>query len=196
MPGTETGDAEPFGLAEPQWAMIDGYKAALLSGWSPDERPNEAADQLADIERDPAAFVASRSDRANRDVAGQMFKLPDGTEVRRLPNIERWIWDGSFAGRISLRYQPGTDRLPSYTLGHIGYVIVPWKQNLGYAKRALGLMLREAKRVRLPRVELTADSSNVASQKVIIANGGRFVEAFEAEHYGSALKYRYEIALV
>jgi len=81
-------------------------------------------------------------------------------------------------------------------LGHIGYAVVPWKQRRGYATKALGLMLAEARKVGLPHVELTTDPDNEASQKVITANGGVFVERFRTvAGHGGKEELRWRIAL-
>jgi predicted acetyltransferase len=195
MTAPEHAEDEPFGLAEPQLAMLDSYASALRAGWSPDNLHDVTAAHLAEIASDPAEFVYMRSDRANRDVTGRTITLPDGTHVPRIPMRERWIWDGSFAGRIGLRYVPGSDELPAHVLGHIGYAVVPWKQNRGYATRALAGILREARAVGLGQVEITCNVDNEPSQKVIIANGGRLVETFETPHYGPGKKQRYVINL-
>jgi len=80
--------------------------------------------------------------------------------------------------------------------GHNGYAVVPWKQGKGYATIALGLLLLEAKSVRLPYVEITTDSENIASQRVVEANGGKLVERFiEPPQFGSKPGLRYRIAL-
>lgn len=95
-----------------------------------------------------------------------------------------------------MRWQPGTTTLPSHCLGHIGYAVVPWKQGKGYAKAALGLLLKEAKSIGLPFVEITTDPDNVASQRVIEANGGELVEHFvKPPQFGSKLGVRYRIVL-
>ncbi len=122
-----------------------------------------------------AAFLASMEDR---EAKGPPITLPDGSAAKRLPGFRRWLWDGEFCGSIGLRWQPGTTALPPHCLGHIGYAVVPWKQHRGYAKSALRLILPEAKAVGLPYVEITADPDNIASQRVIEANGGIFVEHF------------------
>jgi predicted acetyltransferase len=112
------------------------------------------------------------------EAKGPPVTLPDGSTVKRLPGFRRWLWDGEFCGSIGLRWQPGTTELPPYCLGHIGYAVVTWKQGQGYAKSALGQLLPEAKAVGLPYVEITTDLGNVASQRVILANGGVLVEQF------------------
>jgi predicted acetyltransferase len=106
------------------------------------------------------------------------------------------MWDGEFCGSIGFRWQHGTSSLPSYCLGHIGYSVVPWKRRRGYATQALALLLPEARREGLDHVELTTDPDNLASQKVITANGGVFIERFKADAaYGGKEELRFRIAL-
>ena len=63
--------------------------------------------------------------------------------------------------------------------------MVPWKRGLGYATRALALLLPDTAKGGLDYVELTTDLSNAASQAVIRANGGELVEQFKkADMYG------------
>jgi predicted acetyltransferase len=164
-------------LVRPGPEHLASYIAALERGWSADnERGVEASrEELSRIHADAAAFLASMEDR---EAKGPPITLPDGSAAKRLPGFRRWLWDGEFCGSIGLRWQPGTTALPPYCLGHIGYAVVPWKQHLGYAKSALRLILPEAKAVGLPYVEITTDPDNIASQRVIEANGGILVEHF------------------
>ncbi|MBV8896680.1 MAG: GNAT family N-acetyltransferase [Acidobacteriaceae bacterium] len=184
-------------LVVPSERYLTGYLDALRRGWSSNtiRSAEAAAEEIADIERDAARFVALRAD--DREAKGGPVKLPDGSTVQRLPGFNRWLWDGEFCGSIGFRWQPGTAELPPHVLGHIGYSVVPWKQGRGYATKALALLLDEVRREGLPYVELTADSDNVASQKVIVANGGELMEEFrKPEQYGSAGVYRrYRIRL-
>lgn len=75
--------------------------------------------------------------------------------------------------------------------------MVSWKQGRGYATRALALLLPEAKAEGLAYVELTTDVDNVASQRVILKNGGVLVERFrKPAAYGGTEGLRYRIALL
>jgi predicted acetyltransferase len=105
--------------------------------------------------------------------------------------------DGDFCGKIHLRWQPGTADLPEHVLGHIGFMVVPWKRRQGYASAALRLILPAAAKLGLPYVEITTDPDNIASQRVITACGGVLVEHFNKPDYydgGEALRYRINIA--
>ncbi|UYN97676.1 MAG: GNAT family N-acetyltransferase [Enhydrobacter sp.] len=177
-------------LVVPAPEHLEAYADALRRGWSPDNVRLEAAarEELARIAHDPVGFLLGMDDRQAR---GGPITLPDGRQVPRLPGYRRWMWDGTFCGSIGLRWQPGTDALPSYVLGHIGYAVVPWKRRRGYATRALALMMVEARREGLSSVELTTDPDNEVSQKVILANGGAFIERFHAALYGKdELRFR------
>lgn len=180
-------------LVRPGPEHLASYVAALARGWSADsERGVEAArEELARIQADATAFLASMEDR---EAKGPPVTLPDGSTVSRLPGFRRWLWDGEFCGSIGFRWQPGTTALPPHCLGHIGYAVVPWKQGLGYAKSALRLLLPEARSVGLPYVEITTDPTNVASQRVIVANGGVLVERFvKPPQFGSKPGLRFRI---
>ena len=182
-------------LVKPSSAELPGYTAALEKGWSPDNvRKAEAArEHLAKIATDAAAFLDSLDDE---DAKGDPIRLPGGALVPRLPGFVRWIWDGEFCGAIGFRWQPGTTALPEHVLGHIGFAVVPWKRGAGHARRALTLMLPEARRRGLAHVELTTDPANMASQRVILACGGRLVERFvKPAIYGGAEGLRFRIDL-
>lgn len=184
----------PVALVWPALEHLASYVAALERGWSPDTLREEAArEELERIATNPRAFLAEQVDR---EAAGPPVVLPDGTTAARLPGFRRWMWDGDFCGVIGLRWQPGTEALPSYVLGHIGFSVVPWKRRRGYATRALALLLDDARREGLRYVELTTKLDNVGSQRVIGANGGRLVEQFTTPgEYGAreALRFRIEL---
>lgn len=185
----------PLQLLRPALEYLPGYVAALKRGWSPDNARGAAAtqDELAQIEKDARAFVERLTDR---DASGPPIGLPDGTTAQRIPGYHLWLWDGEFCGSIGFRWQPGTPSLPPHVLGHIGYGVVPWKAGRGYAKLALKLMLERAREEGLPYIEITTDPDNVASQRVIEANGGVFVERFrKLPQYGDKDGFRFRIVL-
>ena len=166
----------PVHLVWPSNEHLAGYIAALERGWSPNNlRPEASQEELALIRADPVHFLDNLVDR---EAKGPSVKLPDGTTVPRLPGYRRWIWDGEFCGSIQLRWQPSANSLPDYCLGHIGYSVVPWKRERGYAKEALRMLLLEAPSVGLRYVEITTSPDNLASQHVIRANGGVLMETF------------------
>jgi len=182
-------------LVQPTVDRLSSYVAALRKGWSPDNVRGAAAaiDELQQIDKDPEAFVDGLTDR---EAKGPPIPLPDGRTVPRLPGYRLWLWDTEFCGSIGLRWQPGTSELPAHVLGHIGYAVVPWKEGLGYAKLALKLMLVRADAEGLEYVELTTDPDNMASQKVIEANGGVLIERFRKPvQYGGHDGLRYRIML-
>jgi predicted acetyltransferase len=181
-------------LLVPAEPYLAGYVDALRRGWSPDNlRPEASQEELAAIERDPSAFLASLDDPDGR---GEPIVLPDGALAPRLPGFQRWMWDGEFCGSIGFRWAPGTAALPETCFGHIGYGVVPWKRGRGYASEALRQLLPHARTIGLPYVELTTRPDNVASQRVILANGGALVERFEApRHHGAGAVLRFRIPL-
>lgn len=181
-------------LVIPAAEHLPGYVAALQRRWSPDNlRPEAADEQLALIAQDAATFLARQIDR---EAAGLPITLPDGSTVPRLPGISLWMWDGEFCGVVGFRWQPGTSALPPYCLGHIGYSVVPWKRGRGYATEGLRLMLSYARAEALDYVELTVNADNPASQRVIEANGGVFVERFrKLAAHGGAETQRFRIPL-
>jgi len=69
-------------LVVPSLERLPAYADALRRGWSADNvRLEEAArEELAAIDKDPAAFVASLDDPEAR---GAPIMLPDGSQVPR-----------------------------------------------------------------------------------------------------------------
>jgi predicted acetyltransferase len=187
---------EPYlDLVRPSLRFLAGYIEALERGWSADSARADTAskEELAMIAADRDHFLSTQ---ANREPQGETVTLPDGSKVPRLPGYRRWLWDGEFCGLINLRWQPGSHALPPHCLGHIGYAVVPWKQRRGYATAALRQFLPCAKEG-LSYVEITTDPQNLASQRVIEANGGVLCERFvKPPQFGSTPGLRYRIALL
>ena len=94
--------------------------------------------------------------------------------------------DGKIVGMVNLRHE-----LNEYLLmhgGHIGYMTAVDERGKGYCKEMLRLCLIECKKMGIDHVLLTCDKWNVASAKVIIANGG--VLENEVDYEGENPKYK------
>jgi len=99
-------------------------------------------------------------------------ELPQGW----VPYATFWLVDeGEFVGELHFRYVL-TDYLRNYG-GHIGYTIRPSERKKGYGTQILALVLPEIKALGYRRILVTCDETNVASQKIIEANGGIFQQA-------------------
>ena len=75
-------------------------------------------------------------------------------------------------GRLSFRHRLN-DFLEQIG-GHIGYGVIPSQRRKGYATIMLKQSLVFAKAMGLDKVLLTCDTNNIASMRVIEANGGVF----------------------
>ena len=109
-------------------------------------------------------WVRYRLDRARPEVP-----RPTG----HVPSSVLWIGGDDpdeYLGSLSIRHA-----LTPYLLevaGHVGYSVRPTARRRGVATEALRLALPEAARLGLDRVLVTCDTDNVASARVIEANGG------------------------
>ena len=93
-----------------------------------------------------------------------------------------WVEGETFLGRISIRHRSTPHLLE--VGGHIGYDIRPSARRRGHATAMLAAALPVARRLGLDPTLITCDTDNVASRRVIEANGG----VFEDERNG---KLRY-----
>jgi predicted acetyltransferase len=83
-----------------------------------------------------------------------------------------WVEGDEYLGRLAIRH-----RLTEWLLnlgGHIGYDVRPTARRQGHATAMLRAALPVARELGIDDVLVTCDLDNVASRKVIEANGGRF----------------------
>lgn len=157
-------------LVRPERHHLEAYCAALRRGWSPNNLRSEVArEHLARIEEDADGFLKSLEDP---EAQGGPVRLPDGSDVARLPSLRRWIWDDGFCGSIGLRWTKDGASLPATASGHVGYAVVPWRRREGLASAALRAILPLARARGLRHLDLTVDPGNVASIGVIEKVGG------------------------
>lgn len=89
----------------------------------------------------------------------------------KVPESIFWlIAQETFIGRVSIRHTLNESLLQFG--GHIGYEIRPTKRQQGYGKEILRLGLEQAREIGLSRALVTCDDNNIASAKIIEANGG------------------------
>ncbi|MGD1889491.1 MAG: GNAT family N-acetyltransferase [Cyclobacteriaceae bacterium] len=102
----------------------------------------------------------------------QKKDLPQGW----VPYATFWLVDeDEFIGELHFRYVL-TNYLRNYG-GHIGYTIRPSMRNKGYGKQLLALALPKIQELGYSKVLVTCDETNIASKKIIEANGGAFHQA-------------------
>lgn len=83
--------------------------------------------------------------------------------------------DNRLVGIIDLRYESCNPIVEEW--GHCGYSVRPSEQRKGYGTEMLRLNLEKAKEVGLQEMIIVCDVTNIASEKVILANGGILQES-------------------
>jgi predicted acetyltransferase len=181
-------------LLTPSVEISESYFEALAKGYVDKSRGKKATvKDIPAIKNDFTAFVSSFDDL---EPTVDLMTLSNGDKVERLPSITRWIWDEGFSGTISFRWQKGTNDLPYYCLGHIGYEVVEWKRNKGLATFAVKSMCEIAKKMEMSFIEVVTDIDNAKSQRVIVKSNGVLIELFvKPKHLEQTLSIRYRIYL-
>jgi predicted acetyltransferase len=93
-----------------------------------------------------------------------------------VPCTHLWLVEGpEYLGRLSIRHAL-TDWLRQIG-GHIGYEVRPTARRQGHATRMLAMGLPVAASLGIDPALITCDVDNIASRRVIEANGGRLEES-------------------
>jgi predicted acetyltransferase len=184
-------------LVWPSLEYLPSYILALESGWSPNNvRPEARFDELELIQKDASVFVTSLVDL---DATGGDITLPDGSTVPKLPGYRKWLVDKAtktFIGSYGFRWVKGSNELPPYCLGHIGYAVVETHRGNGFATLGLRMLLRDASKQGLSYVYIHCLPDNVASRRVIEKNNGKYLGIFiTTPGYGSVEELKYRIDL-
>lgn len=95
-----------------------------------------------------------------------------------LPTSTYELVEGSDCiGKLQIRHSPSKSAsFPESFENHIYYEIYPEFRKQGYGKKILELGLEEVRKMGLKEVILTCTEENKASQKIIEANGGIFLD--------------------
>jgi len=80
--------------------------------------------------------------------------------------------DNRLVGMLQVRHR-FNEYLEKYA-GHIGYSIRPSERRKGYAKKMLSLALPFCKGIGINRVLIACIDGNIASERTILANGGKY----------------------
>ncbi|HEY7272781.1 MAG TPA: GNAT family N-acetyltransferase [Actinoplanes sp.] len=109
---------------------------------------------------------------ASEDFHGFVDGLRGVVDRWGVPSSLYWYVAGEhYLGTLVIRHELTPELLVAG--GHVGYhVVTAWRRQ-GHATRMLEQGLVECRRLGLTRVLLTCEPDNEASQRVILANGGR-----------------------
>lgn len=99
--------------------------------------------------------------------------------------------DSKIVGIIDLRHHINHPILGTWG-GHCGYSVRPSERGNGYAKEMLRLNIQNAKALGIPKLLITCDVKNEASERTILANGGIYESTIEVD--GNMMK-RYWITV-
>lgn len=96
----------------------------------------------------------------------------NGTREWRVPSTAFfWVDDTKIIWAIQLRHHIDHPNL-IFRGGHIGYGVRPSERRKWYASKMLFLILDKARELWLKKILITCDVENIASNKVILKNGG------------------------
>jgi predicted acetyltransferase len=163
-------------LVEPTTRLRQSFVEAILEFQQ--DRDFPAPWFVRDVEPealvDPAAFAAYvervRSEREEATARAIGF----------VPMTTLWWVEGDrMLGRVGIRHRL-TEAL-KLAGGHIGYDVRPSARGRGHATSILAAALPVAASLGISEALLTCDETNVASQKVIEANGGRLIDILQGK---------------
>nr|WP_086939861.1 GNAT family N-acetyltransferase [Thaumasiovibrio occultus] len=148
-------------LVSPSLAFESEF-AAFFADFATNDRKN--ADYYLQGVTDFGAYVQRLQDEA----AGVNLK------AGHVPCSHYWLFDdkGEMVGVIRVRHHIRTGFL-SFEAGHIGYDIAPSSRGRGLGKAMLALALPKVKALGIDTALITAQEDNMASRRVIEANGGQ-----------------------
>ena len=158
------------------------YKATYLAGIREliEDGYLEGKLNLGEISENFEAYLQSIRDFESG------INLPEGFS----PQSEYWLIGPAqtYAGTLKIRHQLCNPYLEKVA-GHIGYYIPASMRDQGYGKSILKLGLEKARLLHLDKVLITCQEGNIASRRVIEANGGIFESSEFCDNNGQMLRF-------
>ena len=179
---------EPIELVEPQKKYADDIWRFRQEIFEYDAK-NE--DQFAgcmslDTSKSAEEWIRICELRKNEETCGEA-----GTTVPSHMYLAIRKKDNVIVGIIDLRHHINHPILGAWG-GHCGYSVRPCERGNGYAKEMLRLNIQNAKALGIPKLLITCDVKNEASERTILANGGVYESTIEVD--GNMIK-RYWITV-
>lgn len=157
-------------LVQPQEQYKESFIAAIKEFQNSDLHGRYKDLDAEDIDKNFSRYIAKL------DAESKGINLSEG----RVPQSTYWLIDhDEFIGRVRIRHSL-TDELRKIG-GHIGHDIRPSQRKKGYGKTILRLALLRAKELGIDNALVTCDATNIASRKVIEANGGKLENTIPGE---------------
>ena len=148
----------------------EAYRQSYLDAWDEGfilggDRPGRGIDPHSDFQAHLEAL----------DHTGQGVFIYKDKPFATVPSLAYWLVNGSqFLGAISIRSRI-TSPILAHWGGHIGYGIRPSAQGRGHGKLQLALGLDICRGIGIAIARISCRTDNLASRKVIEANGGIFL---------------------
>jgi predicted acetyltransferase len=174
-------------LVAPSLRHARSHVAALREGFRRGAQDRLSEWRIKQIEADFARYIEAITAQTGS------VRLPTGETVPKVPFSVFWLVEGdAFIGEASIRHELNAHLLKEG--GHVGYGIRPSRQRQGYGKLILALALEQCRLLGIERVLVTCFADNVASARIIEANGGA-LENVIADPAGRGPLRRYWISL-
>lgn len=117
--------------------------------------------------------ILKRDNETFKEMLDRIENLSKGKNLIGMMKTTTCFWmidNNKIVGSINLRHE--LSEFTYYTIGNIGYYVRPSERNKGYATKALSLAKEFYVSLGMKKILIICSKVNVASEKVIISNGG------------------------
>lgn len=182
-------DGHAILLGRPCIEVFDSYIQALQEGFFRGNQNPATPEDIQEILQNPKEFIESLcACKTEEEVT------PSGKLVHMVPYEILWLHAGNtFIGEVSFRFE--LSPLLEDFGGHIGYGIRPSFQRRGMGCLALEMICERARSRGMDRLLVTCSPDNIASERIILANGGLYEDTRDNSHWGYDTVKRFWIEL-